>query len=126
MRVGQTLRPGQKGTRRYVDRYGDRLVCVRYRYDESQRRRFTTVELVVEDGEWAPTLRPETVVAVHVAWGEKAVAARIKREGGEWDPGRKRWLLRYDAVVRLGAEGRAQTLHGHQVQRPSLHVVTGL
>jgi predicted aminopeptidase len=47
MRVEQTLRPGQRGTRRFVDRFGDRLVCVRYRAEGD--RRVTMVELVVDD-----------------------------------------------------------------------------
>jgi hypothetical protein len=28
------MKPGQKGTRKLVELYGSRLVCVRYRYDE--------------------------------------------------------------------------------------------
>lgn len=31
MKVRQTLRPRQPGTRRFAARYADRLVCVRYR-----------------------------------------------------------------------------------------------
>ncbi len=27
------LKPGQKGTKRLVEKYGDALLCVRYRYD---------------------------------------------------------------------------------------------
>jgi hypothetical protein len=27
------LKPGQKGTKRLLAQYGDRLICVRYRYD---------------------------------------------------------------------------------------------
>jgi len=33
MRVRLHLKPGQQGTRRLLEEYGDRLVCVRYRYD---------------------------------------------------------------------------------------------
>jgi hypothetical protein len=33
MHVLAMRRPGQRGTRKLVTRYGDRLVCVRYRYD---------------------------------------------------------------------------------------------
>jgi len=42
------LKPGQKGTKRLLDIYGDSLVCVRYRYDTATRMRFKTVELIVE------------------------------------------------------------------------------
>ena len=42
------LKPGQKGTKALVEKYGDALVCVRYRYDETSRTRLKTVELIVE------------------------------------------------------------------------------
>ncbi len=45
------LKPGQKGTRRLATRYGDRLVCVRYRYDKVKRKRYKTIELIVLFGD---------------------------------------------------------------------------
>ena len=35
--VGLHLKPGQKGTKHLVAQYGDRLVCVRYRYDAARK-----------------------------------------------------------------------------------------
>jgi hypothetical protein len=32
-RVRLHLKPGQKGTKQLLAQYGDRLICVRYRYD---------------------------------------------------------------------------------------------
>jgi hypothetical protein len=43
-----TLRPGQSGTKKLLERYGERLVRVRYLYDEASGRRLKTVELIVE------------------------------------------------------------------------------
>lgn len=57
MRTRLTLTPGQNGTKHLVDKYGDRLVCVRYRYDEAKQRRLKTVELIVEESEWLPARR---------------------------------------------------------------------
>ena len=34
MKTHTHLKPGQKGTRRLLEQYGDKLLCVRYRYDE--------------------------------------------------------------------------------------------
>jgi hypothetical protein len=48
MQTRLTLRPGQSGTKKLVARYGDRLIRVRYLYDEGGGRRLKTVELVVE------------------------------------------------------------------------------
>jgi hypothetical protein len=47
-----TLMPGANGTKKLVERYGNRLVCVRYRYDPQGRRRLTTVELIEEESSW--------------------------------------------------------------------------
>jgi len=40
------------GTKRLVARYGERLVRVRYLYDEARNRRLKTVELVIEETPW--------------------------------------------------------------------------
>ena len=53
-RVRLCLRPGQRGTKKLAKEYGDRLLCVRYRYDEERFRRLKTVELVVEETPWWP------------------------------------------------------------------------
>jgi hypothetical protein len=51
------LKPGQNGTKKLLARFGERLVCVRYRYDEARRQRFTTVELIVAQAPWTPRPR---------------------------------------------------------------------
>lgn len=33
MQARLKLKPGQNGTKKHLARYGERLVCVRYRYD---------------------------------------------------------------------------------------------
>jgi len=47
-RVRLHLKPGQKGTKQLLAQYGDRLICVRYRYDAQRKKRFNTkFELVI-------------------------------------------------------------------------------
>ena len=46
MRTPLTLRPEQDGAQQMHAQCGDRLVCVRYRYDERRQKRFKTVELL--------------------------------------------------------------------------------
>ncbi len=43
--VRATLHPGKSGTKRLTAKYGDKLVCVRKRYDDQYS--YTTVEIVV-------------------------------------------------------------------------------
>lgn len=63
MRTRLKLKPGQRGTKKLQAIYGDRLVCVRYRYDTEQGRRLKTIELIVEEKEWLPRDRCESTEA---------------------------------------------------------------
>jgi len=57
MKSRLNLKPGQKGTKKLVEKYGKSLLYVRYRYDEGRGVRVKTVEIVVEEKPWQPTLR---------------------------------------------------------------------
>ncbi|MGH7390887.1 MAG: hypothetical protein ACREM3_15740 [Candidatus Rokuibacteriota bacterium] len=108
--VGLNLKPGQKGTKHLVEQYGDRLVCVRYRYDAARKRRVKTVELIVAESDWAPRFAPDEIAALRVAFTDVATRKRVKQAGGAWNPDRTVWQLRYDRVVALGLRRRIVTL----------------
>jgi hypothetical protein len=57
MQTRLSLAPGQNGTKKLLARYGERWVCVRYRYDAASKVRHKTVELIVETSAWAPNRR---------------------------------------------------------------------
>lgn len=57
MKSRLNLKPGQKGTKALVERYGETLLYVRYRYDESRGVRLKTVEIIVEEKPWQPGTR---------------------------------------------------------------------
>jgi hypothetical protein len=108
-RVRLRLKPGQKGTKRLLAQYGDRLNCVRYRYDAQRKKRFKTVELLVAERDWEPPrppIAPDRIVGLRVAFAEVAVRDRVKQAGGTWNPERRLWQLRYDRVVALGLNHR--------------------
>ena len=108
-RTRLTLQPGQAGTRGLVDKYGDRLVCVRYRYDVARRKRYKTVELIEEEATWTPqTESPgqEALVGVVMGKTENSLQQRIREAGGRWNSTRGVWELRYADVVALGLTGR--------------------
>jgi len=89
--------------------YGERLLCVRYREDRQQKKRYTTVELIVKQVDWeppAPPFQAETIVGVRVAWGEKEIARAVKRAGGRWNRVKRVWELTYERVRALGLEDR--------------------
>lgn len=47
-RTQASLSPGQKGTIKMYEQYGDDLFCVRYRYNRKLGIRIKTVELIVD------------------------------------------------------------------------------
>ncbi len=102
--VGAHMRPGAKGTRKVLREYGPRLVCVRYRYDETRRRRIKTAEIVIEEVPWTP---PESrLVRIVVNAWETALHARLKKAGGRWTGSGPYWRIRYDRAVKLGLAKR--------------------
>jgi hypothetical protein len=115
METRTTLRPGQKGTRKLAARFGERLVCVRYRYDAQAGRRYTTVELVVSSGPWRPKprlprRRDDDIVAVRIAYREADLRERAKRLGAVWRPAQKLWELSWLDAKRLGLSDRVVDL----------------
>ena len=48
MKTKLTLRLGGRGTKKLAEFYGDRLVAMRYRYDEVSRKRIKTAEIIVD------------------------------------------------------------------------------
>lgn len=104
--VRLTLLPGQRGTKRLWREYGERLVCVRYRYDQGGNRRIKTVELIVEEVEWERRLSVERVVGVRIRYEERELRELVKRAGGRWDGERRVWRLPFREVKRMHLEGR--------------------
>jgi len=109
MRARAKLKPGQPGMLKLAQQYGDRLVCVRYRYDVLRRRRFTTAEIIVDEAGWDPL--PSATArrgrkAVRIAVHEVKLRAKVKAAGGRWDPEQRAWRLPMEQVLQLGLQGR--------------------
>lgn len=107
MQIRLTLAPGKRGTQKYVTEYGERLVCVRYRYDASKGKRYKTVELIVDEVDWQPAVASnepdeQTVVQVKVAWGERQVSRQVKQAGGVWNIKQRVWEIAYGKAKALG------------------------
>lgn len=91
METRLTLRPGQHGTRKLVERFGERLIRVRYLYDVAAGRRLKTVELIVEAVPWIPRprrprRRDDEIVAVRIGFEETDLRERARRLGAVWRP----------------------------------------
>lgn len=99
------MKPGQPGTKQLLAQYGERLVCVRYRYDAGARKRIKTVEIIVTESEWLPPAErfsPEEIVWLRIGFVDRAQQQQLRAAGGKWDSERCIWNIRYDAAVKLG------------------------
>lgn len=104
-----TLRPGQPGTKQLQAQYGDRLLCVRYRYDPQRHIRVKTVELIVEETNWVPTPGKRAwnaIVELRIEVNERELQRRVKNAGGRWNMTRKLWELPYHTVLELDLQDR--------------------
>ena len=109
MRTRLTLHPDQDGAKQLRKRYGDQLVCVRYRYDKAKKERWKTVELIIEKSAWEPSTlhwQADTLVTLQIAVHERDLRQQVKAAGGKWNPSEAIWELPYGQVVALGLTNR--------------------
>jgi hypothetical protein len=101
MKTRLNLKPGQRGTKALVEKYGDALVCVRYRYDEASRTRIKTVELIVEKKELPakqPRFADDAQVPVRIAYGETGLGKFARKMGGKWAADVELWYIQYGKI----------------------------
>ncbi len=118
--VFRILRPGARGTRRYVNRYGFNFVCalkaptfgalsLRSQAPQTLHHRRNYCR---RSPSRAPQTRvhrfphPNAQVLVRVAYQETGLRRRIKAAGAKWQARRKLWRLPCRKVVELGIEAR--------------------
>ena len=111
METRLTLLPGQNGTKKLLALHGDRLVCVRSRYDTATGLRHKTVALIVETLAWTPRVRTRRrdrrdMVGVRIGYSESMLRERVKAAGGIWRPRHRLWEVDWKTVRRLGLEAR--------------------
>jgi len=91
------LKPGQRGTKSLVEKYGKDLLCVRFRYDAKSRQRLKTIELIVERTPWtppAPRYSEDMIVPLSIKAADMPARQQAKAAGGRWNPEKKLWLVR--------------------------------
>jgi hypothetical protein len=104
--VVKRLSASQPGALKLARRYGDALVCVRYRHDRSGRHRYTTVELVVDDAPVAPRACLDDIVAVKLNFGDTAVRQRALAHGATWNGELRLWFMPRRLARKLGLVAR--------------------
>ena len=90
-------------------RFGEKLICIRYRYDRDRKMKIKTAELIVEENKWTQSrtrIPANKLVHVRIQYGEIKLGRLIKAAGGKWDRDQKVWILRYSEVKSLGLTHR--------------------
>ena len=108
-RIIKKLSPGDAGTKRLSERYGKDLVCVRYRQDREAKRRYTTVEIVVDSGPLHPTALMRAGQLVRIGLNESDLRQAVVKLGAIWDPTQRAWRMSQEAVKKLQLEQRLLT-----------------
>lgn len=109
MKIKKILKPGQPGTKKLLEKYGERLLCVRYRYDTRQRKGLKTVEIIIEEDDWEinPLQVPANkIVRIRIGYQESYYRRLVKAAGGSWNSTEKTWELPYRTVLELGLKER--------------------
>lgn len=102
MKTRLILKPGQRGAKKLSEKYGEDLVCVRFRYDETTRQRLKTIELIIERTDWEPPpqkLAADTLVAVRIAGYETELRKKVKSIAGKWNPEKRLWYVKYGDIA---------------------------
>ena len=113
MKTRLILKPGQPGTKRLVEKYGDALLCVRFKYDAESRQRLKTVELIVEKTD-GPLLRRGTLSTHLFPYASRSLTCRCgyklqaKAAGGRWNPEKQLWFAKYGKIAGTPLEKHIQ------------------
>lgn len=99
-RVTKTMQPGDRGAIGLMRRYGDALVCVRYRTSGTGEERLTTIELVVD--RTVIRKRHDDIVAFKIKDHEAKLRREAMRLGASFDPRTRLWRLPRHEVIGLG------------------------
>ena len=115
MNVTKTIKPGERGSQRFMREWGDRLVAVRYREDQENTRTYTTIEIIVDErARLAPdtgqthylSQKRKSIVALRIEFQEQELRGRVKANGARWSQQLKLWLMPYEVVVSMGLRDR--------------------
>ncbi|MCK5147165.1 hypothetical protein KAR48_10450 [bacterium] len=102
-------RPGEPGTIKLQRIYGDDLVCVRYKYDYKKKKRYKTIELLVDEKDWEPCSTDQYCykrVYIKIGSHEMELQKNIKAAGAIWNAEKKAWKLAVQVVRDMDIEDR--------------------
>ena len=105
MEITKTLQPGDMGTLNLVEKFGEQLICVRYRLDAATKKRYTTVELIVDEKSYQRRT-PRQPVLIKIRYEEADLRQRIKAAGAHWLQTEKAWQIDYRTATKMKLKDR--------------------
>ncbi|TLM74290.1 hypothetical protein ACONUD_16980 [Microbulbifer harenosus] len=117
MKVIKTMRPSERGAKRFLERYGERLCTVRYRASDCGTTVYTTVEVIVDarprsaegvSSNYPNAVRQAEAVALKISYEETEQRRAIKHAGGKWSRQIQAWITRRDEAIKLGLAHRIE------------------
>ena len=105
----RTLIPGDPGTKKAMHKYGDKLICVRYRIDPQTLKKYKTVEIIEEEikkNSNKKRIPMNKIIDLKIHVKEIHLRNIIKSVGGKWNPQKQTWRLPYSEIKNLGLEKR--------------------
>jgi len=107
-RVVKTLWPPKPGTLKHLKRFGQALVCVRYRQDARGLHRLTTVEVIIDEAPVKNRRSDNQLYSVKIGFHEPDLQAKAKAHGAKWDQQAKLWRMKGKAIKLLGLYTRVK------------------
>ena len=98
--VGKTMQVDTPGAVKLTRKYGEALVCVRYRISPDGAERITTVELEVD--RVAVQRKANPVVAVKIYPSERKLTALTKAKGARFNGKTRLWRMHRNDAHALG------------------------
>ncbi len=101
MEITKTIQAGKTGSKNLLNQYGDRLICVRYRIDRLTKKRYTTVELIVNEKNII-----DFDVWVNIRFNDKKLRIQLIKEGAKWNSEKRMWKMSYETAITLKLRDR--------------------
>jgi len=110
LKTEKKILPGQPGSKKLFEKYGDDLICVRYRHNKRLGIRVKTIELIVDKKEAKTNVKKifpaYKIVFLKFEYIESHLWKKVKSAGGKWNRETKLWEVQYKYIRELGLEDR--------------------
>ena len=106
--VAKTMQADTRGAIKLSRKYGDALICVRYRISPDGNKRITTVELEVDRAEVQKKSNPLVLVKIYAS--ERKLTIMAKAKGARFNAKTRLWRMHQNDAHTMGLGQRIAKL----------------